>query len=401
MRMIRIAAAVAAVCLLGTPRAGAGIYSNDPLDQIVAGPLSLPQFQNVLGVYLSATSPQMPTHQRYLSRIKELEAQERGPFGLSTDDRVTLSAAYLRVLQPEKAAQVLKPVEGERNFMVHANLATAHQMSGRLERAADYQEMALKEWPSTWPGMTQNQLSWFYRTEKYYQALLRARLREERLAPGKPPETLDEVFPGVRFVGSDDKYQAGSIAPLQQARLPADALPVVQQLVLWLPTDERLSWLLAEVLNANGFIAEAWGILDSLSNRGYSPRELKEHRQVLKEAVPAALAWSTKMAVNDEFLKLLWAVSPRGGAAPGSSPALNEIGWAVGLGFIRTPQKAMDRAEDVSPVPSRDTPRVDNAWLPSLRHVIVSFLAGVALTLLAGMQVREMRRRREGAAAKG
>lgn len=398
MRMIRIVAVVAGVCLLGMPRACAGVYSNDPLDQIVPGPLSLAQFQNVLGVYLSATSPQMPQHQRYLARIKELETQERGPFGLSTDDRVTLSACYLRVMQAEKAAQVLSRVEGEKNFMVHANLATAHHLSGRLERAADYQEMALKEWPSTWPGMTQSQLSWFYRTEKYYQTLLRARLREERTAPGKPPETLDDVFPGVRFVGLEDKYQAGAIAPLQFARLPADALPVVQQLVLWLPTDERVSWLLAEVLNANGFIAESWGILDSLSNRGYSPRELKEHRQVLKEAVPAALAWTTKMAVNDEFLRLLWAVSPRGGAAPGSSPAFNEAGWAVGLGFIRSPEKAQGRADDVPPAPAA---RPENAWLPSVRHVVVSFLAGIALTLLAGMQVREMRRRREGSPAKG
>ena len=230
----------------------------------------------MLGRYLAAASPQMPLHHEFLARIKKFEARERGPFGLSTDERVSLSFLYIRVLQPEKAAQVLKAVEGERNFMVHANLATAHQMSGRLERSADYLEMALKEWPSSWPGMTQNQLSWFYRVEKYYLTLLRARLREERLAPGKPPETVDEIFPGVRFVGSDGTYQAGSIDPLQFARLPGDALPVVQQLVIWLPSDERLSWLLAEVLNANGDISDAWKILGGqggLSDRGYSPRE--------------------------------------------------------------------------------------------------------------------------------
>lgn len=398
MRSIRIAAIVVGM-LTGPAAAHAGIYSNEPSEQIIPGPLALDQFQVVLGRYLAAASPQMPLHQRYLAQVREFETREQGPFGLSTDDRVSLSFCYLRLQQPEKAAQVLKPVEGEKNFMVHSNLATAHQMSDRLERAADYLEMALKEWPSTRPGLTQAQLSWFYRVEKYYQTLLRARLREARLAPGKVPETLDEIFPGVRFVGSDGQYQAGSIDPVQYARLPADALQVMQQLVIWLPGDERLSWLLAEVLNAYGNVAEAWTILDGLSNRGYSPRDLKEHRQVLKEAVPALLAWNTTMTKDGGYLKLLWAVSPRGGAAPGSSGIANEIandaGLFVGMSFIpRAP--APKEAVPPPPKPARDT-----AGLPSVQHVVVSFLAGVALTLLGGMQVREMRRRREGAAVKG
>lgn len=409
MRWTRRAAIIVAVCLLAGPRVEAGIYSTDPIEQLIPGPLSLPQFQAMLGRYQAATNTKAPLHHQYLAHAQELEARERGPFGLSTDERVSLSFVYLRLGQAEKAAQVLKPVEGERNFMVHANLATAHQISNELERAADYQERALKEWPSTWPGMTQAQLSWFYRVEKYYQTLLRARLRESRVAPGKPPEAPDELFPGVRFIGSDNQYQPGAIDPLQYARLPTDALPVMQQLVLWLPNDERLTWLLAEVLNANGFVEDgpggsyqgAWRVLYGLSDRGYSPRELNQHRQILKEALPVLKAWNQQMLVNDDYWKLLWAVSPRGGAAPGSFPIASEAGWALGLAFVRVQRP---RDEDVSPPPPAPTrPPATDAWLPpSGRLVVVSFLAGVALTLLAGMQVREMgRRRRENAAARG
>ena len=90
-------------------------------------------------------------------------------------------------------------------------------------------------------------------------------------------------------------------------------------------------------------------------------------------------------------------MSPRGGAAPGASAIASEAGWAIGLAFIR-PERPKD---DAPAVPPTREPRTDPSWLPSARTVIVSFLAGVALTLLGGMQVREMRRRREHAAAKG
>jgi hypothetical protein len=409
-------AAAIALCLAMTPCAHAGVYWTDSVgEQVIPGPLSLQQFDGLYGRYFAAGSPQAPIHYEYLARAKRLEARQREPFGLSTDERINLSFDYIRVQQPDKAVEVLKPVESERNFMVHANLATALHMSsgaerGRLERAADYLEIALKEWPSTWPGMTQRQLSWFYRVERYYQTLLRARIREERLAPGKIPDTLDELFPGVRFVGADGTYQAGSIDPRQYARLPTDALMAVQQLLLWMPADERLTWLLAELLNAEGYVPEAWKTLDHLSDkRRYSPRELKEHHHVLNDVSPVLkeasllLAWHSKMAANGEYFRLLWAVSPRGGTAPGASGIANEIanGATLALGTALTPKPEKPKDEEPMPPAPAAKARTDSAQLPSLTHVVVSFLAGVAITLLAGMQVREMRRRREHAPAKG
>jgi hypothetical protein len=399
--------AAIAVCLAMTPCARAGVYSTDPVgEQVIPGQLTFQQFLGLYVRYFSAGSPQAPIHYEYLARAKRVEARGQSPFGLSTDDRINLSFDYIRAQQADKAAEILKPVESERNFMVHANLATALAMSarserGRLERAADYLEIALKEWPTSWPGMTQRQLSWFYRVERYFQTLLRSRIREERIAAGKPPETIDDLFPGVRFVGPDGAYKAGGIDPREYARLPDDALAAVAQLVLWLPGDERLTWLLAELLNANGLVSEAWQFLDDLSfKRGYSPPQMKEHRLVLESAAPSYRAWAMKSVTNEEYLKLLWLVSPRGGTAPGASGIANEIGnGVVGIALTRKPEKPKDE-ESPPPEPARKG-RTDGAQLPSLTHVAVSFFAGVAITLLAGMQVREMRRRREHAGVKG
>src|SRR5262249_30326589 len=142
----------------------------------IPGSLTLQQFQGLYNRYFAVANDKTPIHHEYLARVKQLEAREHGPFGLSIDDRINLSFDYIRLQQPDKAIQVLKPVEGEKNFMVHANLATALDMSGRsergrLERAADALDIALKEWPGSWPGMSQGQLSWFYRVERYYLTL--------------------------------------------------------------------------------------------------------------------------------------------------------------------------------------------------------------------------------------
>lgn len=400
MRMIRAVVAVAGAWFLSVSPAAAGVYSNDPLDQI-PGQLTFPQFRQFRDRYFAAAAKGTGPYTYYSRLADRLEKQEQDPLGLSTDERVTLSACYLRLQQPgmaEKAIRVLSPVAGERNFMVHANLATAYQQSGQLERAVDYQEMALKEWPTSWPGMTQTQLSWFYRVEKYDLTLLRSRLREQRVTPGKEPETLDELFPGVRFVGASGRYEAGSIDPLQYARLPADHLSAVAQLVLWMPTDARLSWLLAELLNANGNIADAFAWMHDLSyNRGYHPNDLKEHRLLLKEPAEAVAVWNLRGPSSDDVARMMWAITPRGSGAPGA-PAIANLEAAYSFAHIQQPAPRPESKDNETSRPAESSSATPPA-LPSTQHVIVSFLAGVVLTLLAGMQIREMRRRREGVAA--
>ena len=96
------------------------------------------------------------------------------------------------------------------------------------------------------------------------------------------PKKIDDP---VRFVGGNGEYAAGSIAESEKKKLPADALAIVQQLVLWHPQDARLYWLLGELYNADGDIDTAAKILDHCSfNMGYSNPTLLRHRQVLQQA---------------------------------------------------------------------------------------------------------------------
>ena len=69
---------------------------------------------------------------------------------------------------------------------------------------------------------------------------------------------LDALFPRVHFVGPSGQYESGMLAAEQWANMPADALTIVKQLVLWFPHDSRLKWLLAELLNAGNDIDGAW-----------------------------------------------------------------------------------------------------------------------------------------------
>jgi hypothetical protein len=127
-------------------------------------------------------------------------------------------------------------------------------------------------------------------------------------------------------------------------------------LLLWLPFDNRLYWLLGELLNAKGDVRAAFQAFNTLigSDNQTSvkqpdqPRLLREHWRILREAANALPEVSVEDAPN-----------------PGSPP--------------------------VSPSPSP----ANSGWFPDLRAVAVGFAAGVVVTLLAGLQLREIRRRRE------
>src|SRR5262249_9699783 len=55
-----------------------------------------------------------------------------------------------------------------------------------------------------------------------------------------------------RFVGESGAFEVGTLAVAEKAKLPPDALDIVQQLLVWLPDDLRLYWLLGELYNARG-----------------------------------------------------------------------------------------------------------------------------------------------------
>jgi len=98
---------------------------------------------------------------------------------------------------------------------------------------------------------------------------------------------VDELFP-VKFIGPSGQYEAGKFAEAEKSKLPADAVAVVQQLLLWAPEDTRLYWLLGELYNARGDLTSADAIFEEcVWSRRYNAEPLREHRLIVKEAIKA------------------------------------------------------------------------------------------------------------------
>src|SRR5262249_46642067 len=117
---------------------------------------------------------------------------------------------------------------------------------------------------------------------------------------------------------------------------------VLQQLLLWLPADTRLYWLLGEAYNADGDVKSAAYILDQLVfSAGINSEELRQHARILK-AAPKPVQ-----------------------TAP-------------------TPD-----------VPPPAAPPAPAGWGLDWRQLGVGFLAGVGIALLIGLQLQLLWRRRQ------
>lgn len=359
--------------LLSSSQLRAGLYNTaEPIEGPLATeegvrPLNFSQFQDVLSTLIAigiepppgSAQTDSPMRKHYLARAEELQAKARTG-RLTVQDRVNCSAYLVRLRKYEEAVQVLEPVAAQerQNFMLFANLATAHQLAGRLDRALVYLQQVKDLWPSVWPGLTKQQLDWFRTAEAYHLELVKRRYRERAgRSAGRMQEheTLDDLFGGekgpVRFVGETGRYEAGKLAAAERAKLPPEALAVVQQLVLWLPDDTRLYWLLGELYNADGDLEAAAKIFDECVGnvRRFSAPELRAHRQIVHEAKPTA----TTAILEPE---------PTRPVAPAqSAPASGSAG----------------------------------SWLPDRGQLIaVGGIAALAVVALGYFQIREMRRRR-------
>jgi hypothetical protein len=272
--------------------------------------------------------PNNEIRERYLRQREELLRRQRT--GRATDeDMVNLSAVLIRLGEPDKAVEVVTAHagRGSRHFMLLANLATANYLadpgdptrpgqSGRLTRAIDLVTDCLAVWPKEWPGLTAEQLAWYKRSEETFRSLLRSR-RRELAQPAKELRGLDPLFgPAdnpVRFEGESGAYEAGKLAPAEQAKLPPDATAVVQQLLIWLPADTRLCWLYGELLNAQGDLKTAREVLDyCVFARAYHHPELQEHRQQLNEAVSEAAAAARQITWLPDSWQLVTVISVAG-----------------------------------------------------------------------------------------
>jgi tetratricopeptide (TPR) repeat protein len=302
------------------------------------------------------TQPKNGLREKYLERRTTLEDKRSRSGRLPVEGQISLSAYLIRLKQYDAAVDLLTPLAAQErgNFMVYANLITAHQLGGQLDRARAYLSQIQGGRPQGWPGLTAQQLDWFARVERYHQDLIKLRFREalaqvnpnQQTGRPKLPATIDDLF-GVRLIGPSGRYEAGRLADDQKAKLPPDAVAIVQQLLVWLPDDTRLYWLLGELLNAQGDLEGATQVFDECSwLRRFDTPELQQHRQIVQEALAQA--------------------------APG----------APDLG----PE---------SPAPS--SPEEPSGWLPDRGHlVVVGIVAGLLLAGLGYLQLRELRHRRQG-----
>jgi hypothetical protein len=233
-----------------------------------------------------------------IARAKADTATFRDPTrlaGLAADMlRTRQTNDRARTLQADLVLNVLAPHARDRvpDFRILATLAHAHALRGEWGEAVRRHESALldAEFPANLPGVGPGQRGWLRKVEfEYYKRWLQVHRQE---AEQKMPPGAEDVFPlfPVRFVNDKGVYEPGNLAAVEKAKLPADAVAVVQQLLLWDRDDTRLYWLLGELYAATGRLREAEIVFNQCASeaRLYSNRKvLMDHRAAVKRAVEA------------------------------------------------------------------------------------------------------------------
>jgi len=194
----------------------------------------------------------------YAARLGQLIAA-RWPQAqqLRGDDLAAHTAALLRYNAAQQATNLLDRGRVGRSYTLKANrthaFATARQWEDALTNLPDDPD----EPPPPTTGTTPVQFRWQRSLDQtVYRRWLE--LHETDFQKWKASsETHPDATPLPLFVtASGDPVRYWESAD-EGKKLPADAIGVVQQLLLWAPWDDRLLWSLAEVYLAKGKIREA------------------------------------------------------------------------------------------------------------------------------------------------
>lgn len=207
---------------------------------------------------------------------------------LTTADLVRLGVLRTRLREYEAARAELQNAYGQnaRDFWSMSALGTLSLQTGQPMEACKYLEVA-RDLSASAANLSAAAKA---ACEAEYR-LARLRMRELAGLPGgrrpPPPEDVDDLF-GVQFIGASGEYEAGTMAPAEKAKLPADAIAIVQQLLLWYPDDGRLFWLLAELYNATGDLDSALVAFNECADaRRIDAARLMRHRQAIQAAIDA------------------------------------------------------------------------------------------------------------------
>jgi len=315
--MRRIVLAVA-VGLLGVlPGRGALYAPDDPMVVPVrpdgtAEAFPFDEFRRRLALLGNVANPQPgPDGQPNADRAKVLARVKARPPAKTADDEAANAADLLRLGNGGQTAFVdqalnrLGPRARGRDatYFAQTTLAAVHAARGEWDQALRTHGGAMfdAEMPPTVKGWTDAQRGWLRKfDDTYLPHYYRLQRTESELKPRPPPEAElpTPLFPlpdkdghatPVRFVNDAGVYEPGTLAAAERAKLPPDAVGVVQQMLLLFPGDTRLLWLLAELYAADGKLDEAATILDECAwSRQYGNRvAFMEHRAAIRAAIDA------------------------------------------------------------------------------------------------------------------
>lgn len=323
MRLGRCAVLALAVCLCGAATARAGLYNTaEPKEQGpgMPEPKYLDDFRlyvtNLRAIAAPAVDFDNPIRKRYVL-IADLAG--RIPIDrLTLEQKINLSAVLMRRGRAVEALELLRPLARTHpdNPLVQSNLSMAYYLAGELRAAYETASSMLRgAWKPTWEELDEPQrkflqaAGWAKETyepnrevETYYVKMLRSRLREANAARGKAVEEhLDPLFGDAKapmhYVGVSGKYEAGAVAPAERAKLPKNAIDIVRRLLIWMPSDPRLYWQLAELYAARAadvpkkerraYLTAAANLLgDLIDQKKFNYRgapEVVEHDRAIRE----------------------------------------------------------------------------------------------------------------------
>jgi hypothetical protein len=245
---------------------------------------------------------------------------------------LSVSEYMIRRGEAQRAQVLLVPLSGRAggNFLIACNLAAAFERTA-LDRPDDYQraidaihgvvEGAKCTWPATWEELSPEQLSmlkslhWsehvnfdrFREAERFFFKMLKSRQREAQKKRKRPGDTeIDALFfkdkdfaQAVRYVDENGGFTPGKLADAELAKLPDQsidhAMQIVQQLLVWMPTDRSLYRQLGELYSARGTPADLHAarmifneLVETMMSRN---EEVRNRRQILENfAIPEPLA---------------------------------------------------------------------------------------------------------------
>jgi hypothetical protein len=285
---------LAGLVLLAEP-GRASLYSPEApyaLDVDQGKPEALPfgEFKRRLGELINALNTAMSPNddrQKFLDRIAKLEPKPKAvEKNVSEDERqkawkklpdskaTALAADLIRTGQIDSALNLIGPrTTRTSDYFVFSTLAHIHANRGEWADALRYHKEGQfddTKMPDEVKGLTKQQRDWWKKLDSDYlphyyairkqQADARLGLNAAEVTKANETEQVLPLFPlpgadgkqvsPVRFVNEEGVYQPGVLAKAERAKLPEDAIAVVQQLLLWFPTDVHLYWLLAELYAA-------------------------------------------------------------------------------------------------------------------------------------------------------